>query len=101
MPTDPTIHINLDDLVRALELIVQHVKTYQSDPVPIKPDYYWEMTEEQRYDLAHEPKEFTIGQLTDDWGRIRELLDGKSRPIGYAMIWLASILRTVGHKMVP
>ncbi|MBI1745733.1 MAG: hypothetical protein HYR55_03995 [Acidobacteria bacterium] len=101
MPIDPTIRVNLDDLVRALELIVQHIKNYKADPVEIEQDYYWEAAEDQLYDMTQETKKFTIGQLSHDWERIREILDGKNPPIGYAMVWLASILRAVGHIMVP
>jgi hypothetical protein len=95
------IRIELDELTRALELILQHVRAYQNGPVEIAEDYYWEIPQAQLYDPTKDPSSFTIGQLSEDWTRIEQLLKGEAPPIGYALVWLGSILRAVGQKNVP
>lgn len=63
-------------------------------------DYYWEISKEELYDPSKDPKDLTIGQLSHDWERLESILDGEDPPIGYALVWLSSILRIVGEKSV-
>ncbi len=101
MENSGNIRIELDELTRALELILQHVKASQTGPVEIAEDYYWEIDQAQLYDPTNDPSSFSIGQLSDDWTRIEQLLKGEAQPIGYALVWLGNILRAVGQKNVP
>lgn len=63
-------------------------------------DYYWEISQEQLYDPYTKPEDLTLGQLSDDWSRLKLILEGESPPIGYALVWLSAILRIVGQKSV-
>jgi hypothetical protein len=95
------LRIELDDLVRALQALIQHVKEQHQGPVEISDDYYWEINQEQLYDPTKGPSDFSLGQLSDDWQRLSQILVGEAPPVGYALVWLSSILRAVGQSNVP
>lgn len=94
------MRIELDDLVRALNVVVQHIKEQHQGSVEISEDYYWEIDPAQLYDPTKDPSQFSLGQLSDDWQRLGQIITGEAPPIGYALVWLSSILRAVGQKNV-
>lgn len=88
--------------VSELRAVAQRLFTYLEDTgrieVEIREDYYWFISQEEVYDPSQEPKELTIGQLSDDWQELKHILSDKSPPIGYALVWFSAILRNVGEK---
>lgn len=95
------MRIDLDELVRVLGILVQHLKDQQKSFVEVPDDYYWEMNEAQLFDPTRTPSDFSMGQLTEDWQRLSQIASGEAPPIGYALVWLGSILRAIGQKNVP
>jgi hypothetical protein len=100
MKSDEKIKVKLEDLRRSLEMIISHLKGQGSEWVEIDEDYYWDVADEQMYNPLEDPTEFQLGQLTHDWERLSEIVKGKAPPIGYALVWLASILRAIGKEHV-
>lgn len=94
------IQIDLDDVCRVLNIIIRHIKQRRSEPTEISEDYYWEINPAQLYDPTKDPSDFSLGQLSDDWQRLRQLLAEEEPPIGYALVWLSSILRIIGQQHV-
>ena len=92
--------IILDELQAATDKLFAHFKETDVDSVELAEDYYWWISKEQIYNPNTEPTEFTIGQLSDDWNELRKMLDGKSDPLGYHLVWLSAILRAIGEKIV-
>ena len=66
----------------------------------ISEDYYWFIGKEEAYDPLEDSAELMIGQLSEDWGRLKAILEDENPPIGYSLVWLSSILRIVGEKSV-
>ena len=90
--------------VSELRAIVNRLFTYLEETgrseFEISEDYYWFIEEDEVYDPLKEPKALTMGQLSDDWNELSDILKGESPPIGYAFVWLSAILRIVGEKSV-
>ena len=82
MENNDKIRIELEDLVRVLKVVIQHVKEQRQGPVEISEDYYWEINQAQLYDPTKDPSDFSLGQLSDDWQRLSQVLDGEAPPIG-------------------
>ena len=53
------------------------------------------------YDPIKDPSNFSLGQLSEDGQRLSQILAGETPPIGYALVWLGSILRAAGQTIVP
>ena len=90
--------------VSELRAIADQLFTYLEETgrseFEISEDYYWSIEKEEVYDPYKEPKDLTMGQLSDDWNELSDILKGESPPIGYALVWLSAILRIVGEKSV-
>jgi hypothetical protein len=41
-----------------------------------------------------------MGQLSDDWNEVTKIASGQRPPMAYALVWLSSLLRVVGSKLV-
>ena len=91
--------VSLDELERAVHVVVQHLKQQSVQP-KLSDDYYWEISEEERYDPTKNPTDLSLGQLSEDWDRIQQILRGDAPPIGYALVWVASLLRRIGSTNV-
>jgi hypothetical protein len=89
--------IATEDLRRAFEALVSHLEGTGQEVVDIPWDYYWDMPKEERYDPYSEPRNLNLGQISDDWNEILEITDGTMPCVGYALVWLSSVLRAVGE----
>ncbi|MEO6086701.1 MAG: hypothetical protein ABIQ18_26665 [Umezawaea sp.] len=91
-----TVEIPLADVRRACELLIAHVERHGGS-VTVEHDYFWSVPLESAYDVDAEPADLTIGQVTESWEHVRTMLDDESRTVGYGLVWLADVLRAVGH----
>ena len=81
-------------------LVIEHLNNQHIAVAELPEDYYWEISEEQRYDPAQNPKDLRLGQLSEDWDRVQQIVKGDAPPVGYALVWLASLLRKIGSANV-
>ncbi|WP_143326058.1 hypothetical protein [Vandammella animalimorsus] len=56
-------------------------------------DFYWDIHENERYDLKREPEGCAVGQLFDDIYFLRKMLEGEEAVCSIMFIHLAPILR--------
>lgn len=69
--------------------------------IELDADYYWVISKEDLYDPYKEPKRIYLGQLSDDFDLLKKILSrNELEPTAYALIWLSSILRYIGEKVV-
>ncbi len=62
------------------------------------PDFLWDIVPTKRYKPYDEP---TIGSgvMEENWQSLQAILDGRDAPIGYALVWLGTLLRAVGDHV--
>jgi hypothetical protein len=70
------------------------------DRIELEADYYWQIPADVRYDRPDQPRELLMGQLSEDLQFVTELHDGSRPPVTYGFVWIASILRYIGEKIV-
>jgi hypothetical protein len=92
--------VRISDLRAVAERLLEHLQETDREVISIDHDYYWVIPKEQRYEPDEEPKEFTLGQLSDDFRELMRIKNGEVEPIGYALVWLSSLLRVVGEKTI-
>lgn len=80
--------------------ILSHVEEQGIDSIELKKDYYWNVPTDQLYDNFTKPSDLNVGQLFDDWKELLQIHSGESEPLGYALVWLAAIMRFVGEENV-
>ena len=94
------MNVKVSELRAITDCLFTYLENTGRGDFEIDEDYYWEISKEELYDPSKDPKDLTIGQLSHDWERLQAIQSGEDPPIGYALVWLASILRNVGEKSV-
>jgi hypothetical protein len=94
------MQVTTDELRRACEVLLSHLEKSGHSSIDISTDYYWNVPQGQRHDPYQQPTELDMGQLSDDWSDLRAILNGSKEPMAYALVWLSSILRSVGETVV-
>lgn len=93
------MEVTISELRSICNKLLQHIETSGYATINIERDFYWNIPRSLRYDSYEEPKELTIGQLSDDWAELQKILNDEAAPLGYALVWLSSILRIIGEEV--
>lgn len=92
--------VTIEELCRAATAVFSYLESTNQLEFDIEEDFYWDIPVEHRYDRYDEPATYSVGQLSEDWEHVRGIADGTEEPTGYALVWLAMILRRVGEVSV-
>jgi hypothetical protein len=96
--TDDPFHVSFTELRRSLDIVLNHIEAATNDPaIELDKDYFWSIPPNELYDVYNSPADLTIGQLSESWQNIRDLLADPDRVIGYHLVWLADVLRAIGY----
>jgi len=87
-------------LRRASELLLQHLESVEGEAVLLDKDYFWEIAQEQLYDVYNEPTTFTVGQLSECLEHVEQLVEDPSRATSFALVWLAELLKSAGQTVI-
>ncbi|MCX4986648.1 hypothetical protein [Streptomyces sp. NBC_00572] len=96
MDSEP-LRIPLDQLRTAFELALQHIEASAGSAAALEHDYFWSVPGDELYDVPNEPKSITIGQLSESWQHLEDLLADPNRAVGHHLVWLADVLRAIGQ----
>ncbi|MCJ1678599.1 hypothetical protein MTF65_14820 [Streptomyces sp. APSN-46.1] len=92
------LQIPLDQLRQAFELALRHIEASAgSSTVALERDYFWSVPVDELYDVLNEPRTITIGQLSESWQHLEDLLADPDRAVGHHLVWLADVLRAIGQ----
>ena len=93
------MQINIDELRQATDKLFNHLRDCDVKYVELKDDFYWYIQRELLYDMNREPRDFTVGQISDDWNDVRRLLEAGNDPVAYGFVDLAPIMRAIGESV--
>ena len=93
--------VSTEELREFLEVILKRLEDRGKQEIHIEADFYWHVPQEAWNDPYVEPKDLTLGQLSDDIAELRRITSGASDPLVYAAVWLGAILRAVGESQPP
>ncbi|MCT9093605.1 hypothetical protein N4G70_32755 [Streptomyces sp. ASQP_92] len=99
MATEP-VQIPLDQLRRAFDAALGHIESSAGPAVMLKEDLFWSVPADELYNMGAEPQTLTIGQLSESWQHMEALLAGQDRAVGYHLVWLADVIRAIGHELL-
>ncbi|MET9060096.1 hypothetical protein ABZX99_20015 [Streptomyces antibioticus] len=97
MDSEP-LQIPLDRLRHVFELALQHIEASADGTVALERDYFWSVPGDELYDVSNEPRTITIGQLSESWQHLEDLLADPDRVVGHHLVWLADVLRAIGQE---
>ncbi|MEV6830100.1 hypothetical protein [Amycolatopsis sp. NPDC051102] len=91
--------VPLARLREVTELLLAHAERAGAS-VTLEHDLFWEVPPEQRHDPGHEPTGLTLGALSESWAQLSAMADDPDRVVGYGLVWLADVLRALGHQSI-
>ena len=102
MDGEDLVRIQLSDLRRLANALFDHLERTGRPEFDITEDFYWSIPEKHLYAVYTPPPEsdLTMGQLSADWEELTKITVGQSPPLAYALVWLSSLLRFIGAKLV-
>jgi hypothetical protein len=92
--------IVVSEMRAAANLLFDHLESNGCSEIEVDTDYYWNVPSEKLYLVYEEPTELTVGQISEDLLNVKAVVEGRSPPVAYVFVWLASIIRFVGHRVV-
>jgi hypothetical protein len=93
------IEINKSDLRNILLALIDKLDILDNKSFLLDKDMYWNILDEELYNVYQEPKEMTIGSITEDQDFLQKILLGERDVIGYDFVKVSHILRSIGDKM--
>ena len=94
------MHITVDNLRRVSAALFDRLEARGYETIDVPHDYYWDIDRVQRHNLDAEPENLSVGQLTEDWWNLEEMLRDESLCAAYGLTWLAAVLREIGELIV-
>jgi hypothetical protein len=70
---DNNMKVNIDDIEKITSLLLSKLKESKGNEIEINNDFYWDISEDQLYSPYEEPKNITLGQLSDDLEEVQRL----------------------------
>jgi len=65
--------INIDEIQKITSLLLSKLKESKGNEIEINNDYYWDISSDELYNPYEEPKNITLGQLSDDLEEVQRL----------------------------
>ncbi|MGI4760325.1 MAG: hypothetical protein ACRYF0_06445 [Janthinobacterium lividum] len=85
--------ITKKSLVKILEILLSKVFINSYNEIEMLEDFYWNIPDLDLYNIKDDPKELTLGQLSDDWQELVKILEKENAPTKYDLAKLSSVLR--------
>ena len=89
-----SMKVNIDDIQKITSLLLSRLKESKGNEIEISNDYYWDISEDELYIPYEEPKNITLGQLSNDLEEIQRLTKSDDA-IMYDLKRLSQILKVL------
>lgn len=93
------LSITARELEVALKVILDEMRGRHGTTFTLQKDYFWDIPASQLYDPYNSPAEMTMGQLSESMDNVKQVSSGAGEPVSYALVWLADVLRALGHEL--
>lgn len=94
---DNSMKISVDEIQKIILHLLSRLKESRGDEIEVTNDYYWDISDEELYNPYEEPKNTTLGQLSDDIEEIQRLVNSDDA-IVYDLKRISSILRALSTE---
>jgi hypothetical protein len=97
MSEQPAFTTETSELRKVFDRLMTHIERQNGTTLNIAEDYFYSVPFPAIYDMnATEKPELTIGQLTESWDNLQKT--GDRDTISFELVWLADILKAIGHE---
>ena len=89
--------VNIDEIEKIALLLLAKLKQSNGVEIDLKSDYYWCFDQEEIYNPYDDPKNITLGQLSDELNELKNILHSGDA-LAYDLKRLARILEALSSK---
>lgn len=98
MSASEPLRVELSELRRASQVLLDHLETVVGPTVLIDKDYFWAVDPSEKYNAYDEPSTFSLGQLSECLANLKST--DETNAISFALVWLASLMAAAGESTV-
>ncbi|WP_265130968.1 hypothetical protein [Chryseobacterium oranimense] len=91
------IEIQKEDMKRILSILMDKLEA-SDNKIILYEDLYWNIPDEELYNVYNEPADFTTGSLAEDWEFLQKVLRNEREVIAYDFNKVSNILRFIGQS---
>lgn len=91
------MQVNIKEMEKIASLLFSKLRESKGNEIELNNDYYWDISVDELYNPYEEPKNITLGQLSDDLNEIQRL-DKSDDAIPYDLKRFASILNALSTE---
>ncbi|MER7079147.1 hypothetical protein SAMN02982929_03163 [Saccharopolyspora kobensis] len=92
--------VSVEVLRRVLNQALDSLQTGTGGTVELDKDFFWSIPADVAYDVYTQPNpdQLTVGQLSESWNNLVQL-GARGEPVPpYALVWIADVLKALGHQ---
>ncbi|WP_111956306.1 hypothetical protein [Chryseobacterium lathyri] len=94
------IEIEKEDLKKILFILIDKLESSNSNKFSLEKDLYWNIPDENLYNVYQKPEDFTIGSIKEDWEFLQKVLRKEREAIGYDFNKISNILKLIGQSSI-
>lgn len=99
-PEENRDFIKVSDLRVLFNAILDNIEgELKIKEVPLREDYYYYVSPEHKYKMNSDPESYSIGQLRDDWGFLKSVVESKETATPLNFMHLAPILEYLATQV--
>jgi len=87
--------VNIDNLQKIITLLLSKLKEQKGNEIELENDFYWDISSDELYKPYDDPKNISLGQLSDDLAEIDRLSKSRDEAIPYDLKRIAEILKAL------
>ncbi|WP_167151225.1 hypothetical protein [Streptomyces sp. MBT27] len=91
------VEIQIDKLKSVFDLLAERIRAGEQT-LEINKEAFWSVPSDQAYEIYNEPRDLTVGMISESWGHLEDMLSDPDRVVGYGFVWLAEVLRAIGDE---
>lgn len=89
--------VNIEEIEKIALYLLLKLRESKGESIELNNDFYWDISADELYNPYEEPKNITLGQLSDDLEEIQRL-NKSDDAIPHDLKRLASIIKALGTE---
>lgn len=87
--------INIDEIQKITSLLLTKLKEQKGNEFELENDFYWDISSDELYKPYNDPKNISMGQLSDDLIEVQRLSQSSSEAIPYDLKRISEIIKAL------
>lgn len=94
------ITVSVADLRQVFEALAAHIEAVAGTEIGLSTDMFWSIPPTDLFDVHREPRELTIGQISESWDNLLAIREDPSSALSFGLVWMADVIRAIGLSVV-